>query len=415
MAALAPWHLDDGFHLDQESAVELVGEFEFDGLTYYDIRPLLGSELTMSMELDVVVSQAISLDLLPLIPEKFRQFPILQAWIDECELQFGRSLFKLEGIIDLLDPNKASSTNYLRQLGALLGVKFPPQDESTVAEFRKILAQAVDWYKLKGSYQSANILSFLLSQTINLYDMYTDDYITFVLTDWFVGNEDENPPGLGSAYYKSPHFGLEIILDKVSIVGSQNYLWYSSDGDNLIEQIEETRPVHTVPHYFLLLNPQTDELGHLVESDGNIQAKVTSDWQFGTKYFDALGSGDAWQFDNGSMTFDFDETTFIKSITKWVLGTGNYPGGISSTATSVETPVLSGTIDLDDITIYDNYYEFEFIVPKSTVQAGITELGLYIPGVPDSLVVLSAFPKIDKTNGYELRVVVQVWKEDLSV
>jgi hypothetical protein len=355
------------------------------------------------------------LDLLPLIPEKFRESSILQAWVDECELQFGTTLSKARDIVKLLSPNTVSSTKYLRHLGELLGVKFPAEDESTVAELRKVLSQAVDWYKIKGSYQSADIISAVQSRSVNLYDMYTNDYSTFVLTDWFVGDEDENPPGLGASYYKSPHFGIEIILNQTSVVGSQNYLWVSTDADNLIEQIEETRPVHTVPHYLLLLSPKTDELGNIINVAGNIQTKVTSDWVFGTKYFDGVGSAGAWNFDNGSMSFDYDETTFIQSITKWVLGTGNYPGGLSSSVVSVETPALTGTIDLSDISIFEDYYEFEFIVPKATVQSGITELGLYVPGAPDTLMVLSAFPKIDKIANVELRVVVQVWKKNLSV
>ena len=114
------------------------------------------------------------------------------------------------------------------------------------------------------------------------------------------------------------------------------------------------------------------------------------------------------------MSFDSDETSFIQSITKWVLGTGNVNGLDSSTLT-VEIPVLTGTISVDDITIYDDRYTWEFIVPKATVQEGITELGLYIPGGGDTLVVLSTFPIIDKANDVELRVLVEVFKSDLSV
>jgi hypothetical protein len=115
------------------------------------------------------------------------------------------------------------------------------------------------------------------------------------------------------------------------------------------------------------------------------------------------------------MEFDTSAEGFLNSITKWVLGTGNYPSTLGDSSFSIETPVLTGTIDSADINVYDDYFQLEFIVPAGTVQSGLSELGLYIPGTPDELVLASTFPKLDKESTIELRVVVQVYKTDLSV
>lgn len=406
------WHLDEGFHLDQENMAIIESELEFTADVVYHHRPFEDLEMIIEVELDIDILHAVPLDLMPLVPEKFRRSEILQAFISEAGIQFGDFLTKVRDIVLLLSPNTVSSRQYLRYLGALIGVTFPPEDESTEEEIRKILAQALDWYKLKGTYESTRIIAMTQSFGVNIFDMYTDDYSTFVLTDWFVGGENENPPGLGVTYYKSPHFGVEVRLNQIRIVGSQNYLWYGSWLDNFAQQIEDTRPIHTVPHYILLLNPKTDEYRHKIEVSGGIKTKLTSGWQFSTKYFDMVGSGQAWTFDSGAMTFDSSETAFIQSITKWTLGTGAMID--NSAGPQIQHAVLTGTIDVADITIDSEKYQFEFIIPKSVIESGITELGLSIPGTPDTLVLVSNFPKIDLDGRVEMRVVVQVYKSDLS-
>lgn len=415
---MAIWYLDQGFYLDDQDRREISGEMDITGDVTYRHAPFTNYEMVMELELEADVTHSVPLDLLRLVPEKFRASEILQAYLQVAGIEFGQFLSSVKDIILLLGPNTVASVHYLRQLGALIGVEFPPEDESSAAEIRKTLADAVEWYKLKGTYRSVDIIALIQGFTVNIYDMYTNNYSTFVLTDWFVGDEDENPPGFDSTYYKSPHFGAEVVLDQVYTPSgtSLRYLWQSGYLDNFAAKIEETRPVHTVPHFLLLLNPKTDEFGNVITTTGgDIKTKVMSIWQHGAKYFDFTGSGDAWSFDTGQMEFDTSVEGFLKSITKWVLGTGNYPSTLGSTGFTIQNPVLAGTIAAEDITIEDDYFQLEFIVPKGTVQAGLSELGLYIPGAPDSLVLASTFPKLDKTSLVELRVVVQVYKTDLSV
>jgi hypothetical protein len=180
----------------------------------------------------------------------------------------------------------------------------------------------------------------------------------------------------------------------------------------LYSRIEDTRPVHTVPHYILLLNPKTDEFGHVIEVDGDIYCKVTGDWQVSTKYFDQEGSSEAWNFDDGT-NFDESPEAFVKSILKWKLGTGNYPCSLCADSGAdfvVENPVLDGDIDPDNINILPEKITFEFVVPKSA-KKGISELGLFTSD--GKLVVGSCFPRIDLDTRVELRVLVEVYRKDL--
>lgn len=404
---MASWFLDQGYHLDEEDAIEMVAEASFSIDEKYVAHPFVDEDIELVSEGDLSLSviQAVALDLLELVPEKFQGSVIFQDYLEEASTQVGSWLSNVKNIVKLLNPSTVGTIAYLRYLGALIGVEFSPEDETTEASMRKELINAISWYKLKGTYESIQILSLIQQFVVNFYDMYTNDYDTFYMTDWFVGDEDENPPGFDSTYYKSPHFGLEVLLNKVFEVGSDRYLWRATYLDNLMAQVEKTRPVHTVPHYLLLLNPKTDELGHIIEVDGEIRTKVLGNWEYSTKYFDMAAGAGAWNFDDG-VRFDESTTGFINSITKYVLGTGG--------SFNITSPVIEGTIDVADITITEEKVTFEFILPKSEEQDGINSLGLYSTGSGGTLVLASVFPKIDKANNVELRVVVEVYKSDLS-
>lgn len=429
---MAEWKLDDGYFLDWENQVSIDAEVEFSldpPSGTYTARPFTDEDrdLVINCEFELDVTHAVALDLLQLVPEKFRYRPGLIDFLNQASILTGSWFTNVRDIVNLLSPNTVGSTEYLRHLGALIGVVFPPEDETSEAEMRRTLVQAIDWYKIKGTYESVQIISLIQSFTVNLYDMYTDDYSTFYITDWFVGDEDENPPGFDSSYYKSPHFGIEVLLNQMytgasgasgeGTSGDFYYLWETNYLDNLYDKVEETRPVHTVPHYLLLLNPQTDEFGHIIEVDGEIHTAVTTLWEISVKYFDMQGSTNQWNFDDGTY-FDQSAEAFIKSVTKWVLGTGSHDFTASGfdfgSGFDLKNPALTGTIDSGDITIDEEKITYQFIVPKATVQNGISELGLYIPGSPDQLVIASVFPDINKDSRVELRVKVEIYKKDLS-
>lgn len=405
------WRFDDGFHFD-ESFERTESPFEIDSESVSGIDSELSldeTEFTIECVMDVIGS--VSLDFLPLVPEKFRDSQILKDYLDVAELEVGSWLTSVRDIVKLIGPNTVSSIEYLRYLGSIIGVNFPPEDSTSESEMRKTLTSAIDWYKVKGTYHSIQIIALINQLTINVYDMYTNDYVDFyILTSWFVGEEDENPPGFDSSYYKSPHFSVEVLLNKVYIGDSSTYLWDGDKLGNLISKVEETRPVHTVPHYFIGLKPVTDEFGNIIEVAGEIKTKIMSNWNITTKYFDMSGI-DAWDFDT---TVNFDESTeaYVKSMTKWVLGIG--AGSIEDSEFDINNPVLTGSIDPDDITITNEKITFEFILDKSIEQSGINELGIYIPGSTDNLVLASTFPNIDLDGTISLRVVIEVSRTNLG-
>lgn len=408
---------DSGYYTDAEDAAVVSGDFDMDIVTTVISRPFEDHELDGEFDLTMLFTGSIGLDLLQWMPEKFRSSAILIDYLREAGVEFGSWLTQVRDIVKLLNTRTTSDTTYLRMLGALIGVEFPPEDEATVDEIRKCISLAIDWYKVKGTYRAIQIISMIQRYTVNVYDMWTDDYNSFLLVDWFAGDEGENPQGLGASYYKSPHFGVEILLNKTYSGGSgassggSTFLWDASYLDNLYNKVEETRPVHTVPHYILLVNPKTDEFGHIVEVDGEILSKVTGNWEYSTRYLDETDSDKAWNLNDG-IFIDTSETSFLQSITKWVVGTGT--GDITSPGWVPVNPVLSGSIDVSSIVISDDKITFEFIIPKAIVQAGIREVGLYVPGVPDVLVAGATFPPIEKDGRTELRLVFEVHKKDLG-
>ena len=370
---MANWTFDNGWHYDQSETAEIEDTMDVEMDFYIVHRPFLYLEIEMEMDVDVDWIHAVDLDLLRLIPAKHHEEQILLDYVDEVELEVGSWLTAVRDLTSLVNPNAVADREYLKNLAQMIGLSLPPEDESTEDEIRRSIAQAIDWYKIKGTYKSIQVIALIQRFAVNLYDMYTNDYVNFILMDWFVGEENENPSGLDATYYKSPHFGIEVLLNQVysassgggsgsgasgtlgSIAlvsdsggGSTVHLWLSGYLDNFASLVELIRPVHTVPHYLLFLNPKTDELGHVIEVDGNIQTKVLADWQLTTKYFDMIADGFPWDFD-GTTYFDESITAFLYSIDTWYLGTGE--GDISSSSWTPVTPVLTGSIDVADIII----------------------------------------------------------------
>lgn len=408
---MALWYLDDGKYLDADEDAVIEITFDIGFATISDVDIFANTEVNIQFDISMDTVGSIGLDLLDLIPEDFTSSVILREYVEEVGVQVGDWMLKNQDIIKLLSPNTTTSTKYLRELGSIIGVTFPPEDETSDSEMRKVLENAVAWYRVKGTYYSLSLIALIYQKTINIYDMYTNDYSTFYLVDWFVGGEDENPPGFDSTFYKSPHFGIEVVLNLATTVGSASYLWYDDSVlDNFKAEVERTRPAHTVPHYLMLLNPKTDEFGNIITSSGNVQCKTTGNWNPSTLFFDETP---VLHFDD-NLFFDQSATALIKSITKWVLGTGNYPSNLADTGFVIEGAAWTGTIDPDNILITDEKITFEFIVPKETAQSGISSLGLYVPGSPDQLMAASTFPKINKSSDVELRVFVEIFKTDLS-
>ena len=388
---------DDGFNWNAQAGtgVDISVDTSLSDETY------IASELLdIDTEVDITLDENYSdyVDLLKLVPNKFRSSVVLQEFLEECGLKVGGWLGYINDIEKLIDPYNVGD-DYIQNLADLLGFTLNITDTTTIDEKRRQLLTAIDFYKKKGTYGALSYVAYLLNITMNIWDMYTNDYSTFVQEEWFTGKENENPPGLDSSYYKSPHIGLETVLNTVYGESPNKHLYLTSMVTDLSYYIEKVRPVNVVSHYSILLNPVCDESGSVTEVAGEIKSCVLGDWVFSRKFFD-----DSNYFDDGNF-FDYTETSFLNSVTKWKLGTGNKEVSPDSSNFDLETVVASG--DISSISIYIDRVEYEFTISGST-QQGISELGLYLND-GTTLVAASTFPDIDLSTSIELRVLFIIY------
>jgi len=408
-ARLMSWCFNDGLHFDEDAAkvdeIELTmtpypEKFRMEALSYADFNFLL--DFTCKLSLTEF------LDLMPLIPDKFHDSLLLQQYIASVGQFVGAWLRYTEELQYLLDPYMVGD-EYIMRLAEQIGFTLVLEEETTLAEKRRQVLQAVDWYKIKGTYHSLVYIAYLLGLDIEVKDMYTNDYTYFELADWYAGDEGTNPPGFDSSYYKSPHFGLLVYLNKVIYETSAGdpSLWIAGGFGNLMTYVERTRPANTVPHYIIYMQPETDESGTAMWVPGDIYTCTLGDWYITKPYFDqgaVEGSASEWNFDDGTY-FDQSADAFIRSTNKWKLGTGNKGVMPDTSGFELENVVLSGTVD--DIRIYGDRIEFEFIATSATEIQNISELGLFNEA-GTVMRVACTFPNVDLEVGIDFRVRVTI-------
>jgi hypothetical protein len=419
------YYFDDpsDVYFDQEGDFNNILTIECDAPTQQYISNEF-SDCLIEVGTDVDADYSKYLELIQLVPEKFRGSVLLNEYLDEVGLFVGSWLSKIDNMLELSNPNTVGD-KYIGYLADMINFSLTRGETTSLTELRRQLNQAVDWYKIKGTYQSFKIAAYICGYGLNIYDMYTKDYVNFIPKPWFTATEaGENPEGLDSSYYKSPHIGLEIPLNIVH--GTK--LWEVNFLEPFDKYVEEVRPANTVPHYSILLNPETDESEDVRVNPGNIKTRVMVDWNFTRLYFNALSDSrvidhlsqlvhdnaneqvrsyytQIINFDN-SFIFDYSEDAFIANITKWKLGNGNKGRSPDELGiVDLENVVLSG--DIETIEIHKEYLDFKFTVPKATVQDGISELGLYLTN-NTTITVMALFPDIDKGNDVDLHVTVRV-------
>jgi len=396
----------------------------------------------MRIEFEIVLTKDYKLDLLQLIPEKFRSSPILTEFVEEFSLLVGGWLQKTEDLNTIVDPYTTAET-YLKHIASLVDVKLLDVDDRSLLETRREITSAVDWYKLKGSYQSLQIVAGIIGKTVDIADFYTDDYETFYpISEWFVGSEDENPPGLDSSYYKSPHFGFNVLLDteyEALTSDGYSYLWSNTQNEDIYNYIERMRPAHTVPRRIIQLNLQingttltsTSYLDSGQQGGGITQNAETGwvTWRLRDPtttilYFDSRTDegGTDLHFDDAVETWYFDQGVGVEQfdINTWKLGTGNKvftieerivlaQASLNTVGWDLDTIVTSGTDIITDTTTYANGILYTIKVPAATVLSGVSELALY-EGTAITYVAL--FPDIYKAAGLELWIQIFVITAD---
>lgn len=329
---------------------------------------------------------------------------LIEDFVKQMGRYVGAWLSKIDDLPKLQDPYSVGQA-YIQHLAKQVNLTLVEDDDTTLVDLRKQLANVVDWYKIKGTYDALEIIAYVAGYRGNAYDLYTSDYAIFRrIEPCFAGAPGENPPGLGLAYYKSPHFVLELLLDQIFGAFPNQYLWKDAQIDRIRTSVESMRPANTVPHYSVLLNPQTTEDEQCQTTAENIITRVTQNWQQAILHLDMTSSLDWWI--DGGKYLDRPSAVFLNSITKWRLGTGNANVSPCDSGFAISNIVLSGTID--EIRIYGDRVEYDFIVPEAYVASGLHELAL-VKDDNVTEVLHSTFPSVDKTLGMELRVLVQIY------
>ena len=401
-------NLDDGYSFDVDKAgvadIESSTSLDPSKLRYEAINVV---DFTITARCSVLIAAAKAVDLLPLVPEKFRGSEVVSTFLYEIGVMVGHFLTLIDDVPKLVDPYVVGET-YLRELAALIKVSFYIDDDTTLEDLRRQLVFAVEWYKMKGAYPSLEYLSTLTGFTLAFKEMYTEDYSTFMEAEWYVAlTPGANPTGISDASYKSPHFGVIHYLDKYYGSLSDAYLYKDSMHDRVVDYVEKTRPINTVPHYILSLKPITQSDEQVQITTALIKTRLTTTWSPDRKYFDGSGSEEGI-FDDGEF-FDQSSSAFLNSITHWKIGAGNKNGDLTDSAFAFEDIRQTGTVD--KMTQYVDRVEFQCTVAKATVEtdeAGYSEFGLYLNDEV-TMVGASLFPDIFKGDDEELRITFVVY------
>jgi len=133
-------------------------------------------------------------DLIKLVPEKFRGSTALQELLYVFGLESGSWIGKINDLQSIIDKYQVGD-DYIQYLADLVGLQFIVTPATTLEDKRRQLIQVIDWYKMKGTYEALQVIQYTLDLNINLWDMYTNDYSTFVPVPWYTGKINTNPTG----------------------------------------------------------------------------------------------------------------------------------------------------------------------------------------------------------------------------
>lgn len=419
------WNFDAGINFDSSQIAQVDMFMDVD--VRFSMLHNFQVDVAMEMAVDVVYSGVTAVSLLPLIPAKFHSSEMMRDYISVVDIGAGTVLDKIKRLKDLINPYLVGR-DYIGYLAGLLGYRFIGEETLTLEDLRAQLLDAVPFFKIKGTYKALELVIRQAGFSCNILDMYatssegelvdssgddidvdsgedviTDEdipYSVFVPTSWFVADYvEENPPGLGPEYYKSPHFGVEVDLDRY-YGDFPYYLWRDSMLGILPEAVELVRPVNTVPHFLMKVLAITHESGdvHTITSS-RVSSVVTDAWDFSRQHFD-----ESWNFDDG-VNFDQDRSGFLSAIVKCKLGIGHKGQLPTYTGFAIETEVAELPVTL--VSASSGKIEFKVTVDTDTYLEGLSELALC--QADGTIVVASTFPDVDKTVGMELNIYLEIY------
>lgn len=308
-----------------------------------------------------------NVDLVSLLPARNQQDQLLVELFEEVGWFVGTWLTDIDNISELLDPSRVGD-GFVDKLASLIGLVLIKDENTDIVDERQMLVQAIDWYKIKGTYDALKAISGLNNLNVTIRDRYCppgeatyNDYAQYLSADWFVAlNPGENPPGIQDSFIKTSHFEYDITLNRVYGADFAVYLWKEVVGLRVQRLIECVRPINTVPHKILSVYPVTKLDGATWTVDGEIQSCVHGDWQNDRLFFDTMTtdsviaeSGDLVVANIGSdqviadvsslyfdqvppLNFDWGGDHIV--VTQWRLGTGHKSRNVLEDLFSAATP-----------------------------------------------------------------------------
>ena len=271
-------------------------------------------DFTPTTEIEVSTCTA-NWDLRKMMPRKFQKAPVMMDYLKAINTVVNAISCRVDTMGPLVDVNECPR-RYLGHLASLIGYKLKNDQEQTVRQLREQIKMAIDIYKIKGTYNVLNFAFFMLGLKVQIWDLWTRDYLIFTrfpphMHSGIPGGFNSGDTGLksddgwyfdenlrmdGGAGFKSSHFDIVITMNSLFYYkGLYQKLFVGELWPSIREIIEEFTPINTVPHFFLGLYCMCKE-DYLVYTIPESQVKtcITNHWSHATYYFDMVTPEDIY-------------------------------------------------------------------------------------------------------------------------
>jgi len=212
----------------------------------------------------IVITQYFRKNLINFVPPEFTYLDGLTGYNDLANfvqilaVTLDEVKDYIDSFVEIFDIDRCDS-KYLPYIAVILGYSLNKTD--SLDSQRRQLKNAVAWYKVKGTFESFRILFYSLGYTIQLWELWTEDYSFFFKTlpgdppDTVADSVPPTDPRLienGGTWYRSPHFAIEFVA-----LGTPNLT--AAGLRYIISRISQIRPAHTVLEYLEYLLAMEDD------------------------------------------------------------------------------------------------------------------------------------------------------------
>ena len=369
-------------------------------------------------------------DLRKLMPRKFQDAPVLMEFLNAVSQVVNSVACRIATLSSLGDVDVCPK-RYLGHLGALIDYQLKNTDYASTAELRRQLETAIEMYKIKGTYAVLDLAFYILGLTVKVYDLWTQDYLTFerqlphkhtgilsIYGGWTTVEDlhcddghfmDETTPAGGSGAsapwhfdgglgFKSPHFDLIVTMDKlIYFQGYYQKLFVAEYWNAIFEIVEEFTPINTVPHYYQELFAYCLENFEVYTvADSQVKTTILDKWTVATLYLDDGSDFDVHEVDPAIDPTYLDQSflAMVNNLTVIKLGDGNVGGTPDHTDTALGNIVWTGTVS--SINVAADKITYLAQVPSTVDLSDVTEMGLFLAAAPTEMYVESFFPAFDK-------------------